>query len=91
MHNSNEKPCYYDKLLHKVSFDWLREFEEFYSTKNSNQIPRFGLVKVNEMSHDYLERLFWIDQDLENLLKSLFTEQFLNNTLFILMGISLRF
>jgi hypothetical protein len=86
LQNSNEKPCYYDKLLHRVSFDWLRDFEQFYSTINDEQIPRFGIVKVNEMSHDYLERLFWIDQDLEKLLMDLFTEKFLNNTVFILMG-----
>lgn len=46
----------------------------------------FGLFKSNEMSHDYLERLFWIDNDLKRLFKTMFTEAFLDNTLFILMG-----
>ncbi len=44
------------------------------------------MVKVNEMSHDYLERLFWIDDDLVSLLTSLFKPKFLNNTFFIIMG-----
>ena len=86
LHNSNEKPCYYDKLLHKLSFDWLKEFEELYSSRDENKVSRFGIVKINEMSHDYLERLFWIDEDLKQLLENLFTESFLNNTLFFLMG-----
>ena len=38
------------------------------------------------MSHDYLERLFWIDDDLLKLLRDLLTETFLRNTLFIIMG-----
>jgi hypothetical protein len=88
--NSNPKPCYYNKLLHHLSFDWLRSFEKFYSdleTKESvDNIARFGIMKLNEMSHDYLERLFWIDNDLKSLLSDLFTQKFLNNTLFILMG-----
>ena len=85
--NSNEKPCYFDKLLHKISFDWLKEFEELYSKdEETKSIPRFGIIKLNEMSHDYLDRLPWIDNDLERLLKDLFTDTYLNNTLFILMG-----
>ncbi|CAF1097299.1 unnamed protein product, partial [Brachionus calyciflorus] len=88
--NSNSKPCYYNKLLHKISINWLKSFEKFnteyeekYQIKN---IPRFGLVKINEMSHDYLERLFWIDDDIKNLFMSLFTEKFLKNTLVLFMG-----
>ena len=86
--NSNPKPCYYNKLLHTLSFDWLRSFEKFHSDLESSHrtVPRFGLVKVNEMSHDYLDRLFWIDNDLHQLLFDLFTEKFLKNTLFIIMG-----
>ena len=39
------------------------------------------------MSHDYLDRLFWIDDDLLSLLNDLFNKyNYLNNTLFILMG-----
>jgi len=38
------------------------------------------------MSHDYLERLFWIENDLKALLQDLFTESFLNNTLLFIMG-----
>ena len=83
----NEKPCYFDKLLHKVSFDWLKDLEQMYlSNKNASKIARFGVIKLNEMSHDHLDRLFWIDDDLEQLLTSLFTPKFMNDTLFILMG-----
>ena len=90
--NSNPTPCYYDKLLHLLTFDWLKSMQQFYSLKNKEfigetEIPNlFGLIKMNEMSHDYLERLFWIDDDLNKLLGDLFTESFLNNTLFIIMG-----
>ncbi|CAF1060233.1 unnamed protein product, partial [Brachionus calyciflorus] len=88
--NSNSKPCYYNKLLHELSLDWLKSFEKFntdFEEKNQiKNIPRFGLVKVNEMSHDYLDRLFWIDDDIKNLFMNLFTEKFLNNTMVIFMG-----
>ena len=86
--NSNKNPCYYDKLYHQISFDWLRKFQELYGGNGQNSGGRntFGILKSNEMSHDYLERLFWIDNDLNDLLKDLFTESFLNNTLLILMG-----
>lgn len=88
--NSNSKPCYYDKLLHDVSIDWLKSLEKFNSDfeKDNNiaNLPRFGILKINEMSHDYLERLFWIDNDILQLFKTLFTEKFLENTLFIFMG-----
>jgi len=82
--NSNLNPCYYDKLYHHLSFDWLREFQQTYG--KSNGPNTFGIVKSNEMSHDYLERLFWIDNDLKALMKELLTETFLNNTLLVLMG-----
>ena len=29
------------------------------------------------MSHDYLERLFWIDYDLKNFFEDLFQQQFI--------------
>ena len=79
--NSNSKPCYFDKLLHHLTFDWLREFQRELGNRTA-----FGIVKSNEMSHDYLERLFWIDEDLRKLLGDLFTERFLDRTLFIVMG-----
>ena len=82
--NSNPKPCYFDKLLHHLTFDWLRMFHKEFS--NENKTATFGIVKSNEMSHDYLERLFWIDDDLKKLLQDLFTESFLERTLFIIMG-----
>ncbi|CAF0896984.1 unnamed protein product, partial [Brachionus calyciflorus] len=88
--NSNDKPCYYNKLLHKMSTEWLANFEKFHldleKEHNIQNIPRFGLVKINEMSHDYLDRLFWIDDDIKNLINDLFTDKFLDKTLFILMG-----
>lgn len=85
--NSNLKPCYYNKLIHQLSFDWILEFEKFYSDSKFRQnVPRFGLIKLNEMSHDYMERIAWIDDDLKQLLVNLFTEKFLDNTFFVLMG-----
>jgi hypothetical protein len=90
--NSNPVPCYYDKLLHLLTFEWLSSLHKFYSLDNKifskqSEIPSlFGIIKMNEMSHDYLERLFWIDKDLNNLLLKLFTDTFLDNTLFIIMG-----
>jgi hypothetical protein len=83
--NSNPKPCYYNKLLHHLSFEWLKAFENAYSFVAD--VPRFGIIKLNEMSHDIMERIFWIDQDLLQLLYDLFNiEGFTENTLFILMG-----
>ncbi len=82
--NSNLNPCYYDKLYHHLSFDWLRNFQKIY---DKNDGPNtFGILKSNEMSHDYLERLFWIDNDLNAMIKDLLTETFLKNTLMILMS-----
>jgi len=94
--NSNKVPCFYDKLYHMLSFNWLTMFLKEYSpSKNLSKVDQnlFGIVKVNEMSHDYLERLFWIDDDLLQLFKDIFTESFLDNTLFIVMGkyIKLKF
>ena len=68
----------------------MQSFENFHldleKKHQINNIARFGLVKINEMSHDYLERLFWIDDDMKNLFMGLFSEKFLQNTLFIFMG-----
>ena len=69
-----------------LSFDWLRKFHKKYNSQTNNYQNSFGLTIINEMSHDYLERLFWVDDDLKNLLEDLFTDRFLNNTLFIIMG-----
>ena len=72
-----------------LQFDWLRRLNEEYSVGNdSKKIEQnlFGILKSNEMSHDYLERLFWIDGDLHSLFVNLITEKFLDNTLFIVMG-----
>ena len=82
--NSNPKPCYLDKLLHMLSLDWLREFLTIHH--RSVQQPTFGILKVNEMSHDYLERLFWIDQDLKNFFEDLVDRHLLNNTFVIFAG-----
>lgn len=89
--NSNKNPCYYDVLYHKLGFKWLADFLKEYSPKSTSEDSKinqnlFGIFKSNEMSHDYLERLFWIDEDLRELLQEIFTESFLDNTLFILMG-----
>ena len=87
--NSNKNPCYYDTLYHKLGFRWLADFLKEYSPSASAAKTTqnlFGIFKSNEMSHDYLERLFWIDDDLKSLLQEIFTESFLDNTLFILMG-----
>lgn len=92
--NSNSHPCYYDVLYHKLGFKWLTDLLKEYepTSANDNQSSTkidqnlFGFFKSNEMSHDYLERLFWIDDDLRALLQGIFTESFLNSTLLILMG-----
>jgi len=82
--NSNSKPCYYDKLYHHLLFDWIKTFQKIHNGNSSQNT--FGIAMLNEMSHDYLERLFWIDNDLKALLQDLFTEAFLNNTLLFIMG-----
>lgn len=88
--NSNDHPCYYDVLFHKLGFKWLADFLKEYSYTSTNVSKTdqnlFGIFKSNEMSHDYLERLFWIDDDLKSLLQEMLTESFLDNTLLILMG-----
>lgn len=85
--NSNSKPCYYDKLLHHLTFDWLSEFQREYApSEDKTDQNLFGIVKSNEMSHDYLERLFWIDEDLKKMLQGLLTPEFRKNTLFMIMG-----
>lgn len=43
------------------------------------------------MSHDYLERLFWVDNDMIKLLNETLTPSFLENTLVIIMGIQFFF
>ncbi|CAF1193279.1 unnamed protein product [Adineta steineri] len=82
--NSNPKPCYLDKLLHFLSLDWLKEFLNIYH-KTPNY-PTFGIMKMNEMSHDYLERLFWIDRDLKTFFQDLIEKNLLNNTILIFCG-----
>ncbi|CAF0825370.1 unnamed protein product [Rotaria sordida] len=82
--NSNPKPCYLNKLLHHLSLNWLEKFINIHH-KTSNY-PTFGIMKMNEMSHDYLERLFWIDYDLKNFFENLFQKNLLNNTILIFCG-----
>lgn len=77
--NSNPKPCYLNKLLHKVSIDWLDEFLRFHHSADEFS-PTFGIMKINEMSHDYLERSFWIDEDLLQFFRKLFDEKILQKT-----------
>ncbi len=81
--NSNDKPCYFDKLLHHLTLDWIEKFQETYDESHEST---FGIFKMNEMSHDYLERLRWIDDDLVNFFKKIFTHNFLERTLFIIMS-----
>ncbi|CAF4227993.1 unnamed protein product, partial [Rotaria sp. Silwood2] len=82
--NSNPKPCYLDKLLHFLSLNWLKQFLNVYH--QTSNYPTFGILKINEMSHDYLERLFWIDKDLEKFFQDLYQQNLLDNTIFILCG-----
>lgn len=82
--NSNPRPCYLNKLLHFVSLNWLEQFLNVHH--QTLDYPTFGILKMNEMSHDYLERLFWIDYDLKNFFENLFEKNLLNNTILIICG-----
>jgi hypothetical protein len=82
--NSNPKPCYLDKLLHFLSLNWLKDFLHIHH--QTPQYPTFGVMKLNEMSHDYLERLFWIDNDLKNFFEDLVDNHLLDNTILIFCG-----
>jgi hypothetical protein len=82
--NSNPKPCYLDKLLHFLSLDWLKQFLNIHH--QTLNYPTFGIMKLNEMSHDYLERLFWVDNDLKNFFEDLFQRHLLDNTILIFCG-----
>ena len=68
----------YLSLLHFLSLDWLEQFLNIHH--KTLDYPTFGIMKMNEMSHDYLERLFWIDYDLKNFFENLFQNNLLNNT-----------
>jgi membrane-anchored protein YejM (alkaline phosphatase superfamily) len=83
--NSNPKPCYLDQLLHTLSLNWLKEFLRVHH-RASSTYPTFGMIKLNEMSHDYLERLFWIDHDLRSFFENLIDEHLLDNTILIFCG-----
>ncbi|CAF5005785.1 unnamed protein product, partial [Rotaria socialis] len=82
--NSNPKPCYLDELLHRLSLNWLKQFLEVHHKTPDHRT--FGIMKINEMSHDYLERLFWIDKDLETFFQDLFQRNLLDNTILIFCG-----
>lgn len=82
--NSNPKPCYLNKLLHFLSLDWLEQF--LRSHQPSQLFPTFGILKMNEMSHDYLERLFWIDKDLKMFFERLVNSNLLENTILMFSG-----
>lgn len=87
--NSNPKPCYFEKLLHLTQLDLLLSFfKEYLPNPHRNVINQnfFSYVFINEMSHDWLERLFWIDDDLLGLFSKILTPSFLENTLVIVMG-----
>ncbi|CAF0937954.1 unnamed protein product [Adineta ricciae] len=82
--NSNPKPCYLDKLLHFLSLNWLKDFLQVHHQRADH--PTFGIMKMNEMSHDYLERLFWIDGDLKEFFEDLTKQHLLDNTIVIFCG-----
>ena len=81
----SSKPCYLNKLLHRLSFDWLVQFLNVYHDPKFNQ-PTFGILLMNEMSHDYLERLFWIDFDVKEYFEDLLNRGLFNNTILIFCG-----
>ena len=88
---STPKPCYYEKLLHVLQFDMTRSFLKEYlpsKTQKSDYVNQnfFAYTMMNEMSHDILDRLFWIDDDLLKYLKDILTPSFLENTLVMIMG-----
>ena len=82
--NSNPKPCYLNELLHTLSLNWLERFLNVHH--QTADYPTFGVLKMNEMSHDYLERLFWIDYDLKYFFENLIQKNLLNNTIVIFCG-----
>ncbi|CAM4906778.1 unnamed protein product [Rotaria socialis] len=82
--NSNPRPCYLNKLLHHLSLNWLEQFLSIHH--KTLDYPTFGIMKMNEMSHDYLERLFWIDYDLKSFFENLVQKNLLNNTILIFCG-----
>lgn len=73
--------CFADKPRHVLQIDWFIRFMKRFS-----KFPTFSLTWFNELSHEYLNDIQVMDDDVLKMLKEIYENSHLNNTMFILMG-----
>ncbi|KAI8506627.1 hypothetical protein Bbelb_160540 [Branchiostoma belcheri] len=83
-HKIDEGPtfCYGSVPKHVMMFDYLKEFHLAYE----NSRPRFGFTFLTQISHDDLNIIELVQQDLLNLLSGLYEEGHLNNTILVVFS-----
>lgn len=73
--------CIGGRAFHNMSLDYLVDFFRAYKQK-----PKFSLMVNAIMSHDDLNRIGHVDDDLKRTLQTLERESFLENTFLIIFG-----
>ncbi|XP_078692551.1 uncharacterized protein LOC144922560 [Branchiostoma floridae x Branchiostoma belcheri] len=83
-HKIDEGPtfCYGSVPKHVMMFDYLKEFHLAYE----NSRPRFGFTFLTQISHDDLNIIELVQQDLLNLLSGLYEEGHLENTILVVFS-----
>lgn len=80
--NTYKKLCIGSRPRHNVMLDYTKDFIEKYNNTN----PGFIFSFHAELSHDSINLIGVADDDVANWLKSMQTEELLNNTIIIMMS-----
>ncbi|KAJ7357526.1 hypothetical protein OS493_024331 [Desmophyllum pertusum] len=73
--------CIGGRAGHNISLEYLLSFLRAYKDK-----PKFSLITHSVVSHENLNTIGYVDDDLKTILQTLEKESFLNNTLLIIFG-----
>ena len=73
--------CIWTTPQHRIHFDYIESFFDAYP-----ETPKFGFSFLTEVSHNNLHSVFYAGEDFLQLVKKFQEKNFLNNTMFIVLG-----
>ncbi|KAK3752118.1 hypothetical protein QZH41_002169 [Actinostola sp. cb2023] len=81
--NTGEDPsfCFGPQPIHNLSFSYVRSFCDAYPRQ-----PKFSMVILSYLTHQYFNALSYADEDMVNLLQHLEKNGHMNNSLVIIFG-----
>ena len=84
--NRANRICYAKKPVYRIFYDQIEQFVQLMNTPPNAKTPYFSLTFLSELTHDYLAVPDGLDIRMRDLIRSLCSKGFLDNTMLIVYG-----